>query len=238
MSAAIVTGAAGAIGRAIALRLAEEGHALLCVDRDLGVRALQAEIESLGGNAASCTVDLEHAETPAVICERAHQLGPVSVLVNNAGITRDARLLAMDREDFRQVISVNALAPLRLAIAISPHLGDGGSVVNISSRAAFGNFGQANYVAAKAALIGATRALALRWAPGVRVNSVAPGLVDTAMTQAMPAAVLHKLQGRIPAGRSAHPAEIAEIVGFLASPRASYVTGQTFVACGGRSLAG
>jgi NAD(P)-dependent dehydrogenase (short-subunit alcohol dehydrogenase family) len=110
-------------------------------------------------------------------------------------------------------------------------------IVNISSRAALGNFGQANYVAAKSALVGVTRALALRWAPHVRVNAVAPGLVDTPMTQAMPPEVLDKLVARVPAGRPAEPAEVAEVVAFLASEQASYITGQFLLACGGRSIA-
>jgi len=159
------------------------------------------------------------------------------VLVNNAGITRDARALAMTPEDYALVIRVNLVAPLRLAEAAGPRLADGGSVVNIASRAALGNFGQANYVTAKSGLIGATRALAMRWAPRVRVNAVAPGLVDTPMTRAIPPAVYEKLVARVPAGRAGAPEEIAEAVAFLASPRSSYVTGQVLLACGGRSVA-
>jgi NAD(P)-dependent dehydrogenase (short-subunit alcohol dehydrogenase family) len=160
------------------------------------------------------------------------------VLVNNAGITRDARADAMDVDDFRLVVRVNLVAPLRLAEAVADRLPDGGAIVNVSSRAALGNFGQANYVAAKSALIGATRALAVRLAPRVRVNAVAPGLVDTPMTQAMPAHVLDKLVDRVPAGRAADPREIAGVVGFLCAPASAYVTGQVLLACGGRSIAG
>ena len=123
-------------------------------------------------------------------------------------------------------------------VAAGSRLADGGSVVNIASRAALGNFGQANYVTAKSGLIGATRALAMRWAPRVRVNAVAPGLVDTPMTRAIPPAVYEKLVARVPAGRAGAPEEIAEAVAFLASPRSSYVTGQVLLACGGRSVAG
>jgi NAD(P)-dependent dehydrogenase (short-subunit alcohol dehydrogenase family) len=155
-----------------------------------------------------------------------------SVLVNNAGITRDARADAMDVDDFRLVVRVNLVAPLRLAEAVADQLPDGGTIVNVSSRAALGNFGQANYVAAKSALIGATRALAVRLAPRVRVNAVAPGLVDTPMTQAMPAHVLDKLVNRVPAGRAADPREIAGVVGFLCAPASAYVTGQVLLACG------
>jgi NAD(P)-dependent dehydrogenase (short-subunit alcohol dehydrogenase family) len=107
----------------------------------------------------------------------------------------------------------------------------------MSSRASLGNFGQANYVTSKSGLVGMTRALALRWAPRVRVNAVAPSLVDTPMTQAMPPEVLEKLIARIPAGRIGSPDDVAALVSFLASPEAAYVTGQVVLACGGRSLA-
>jgi 3-oxoacyl-[acyl-carrier protein] reductase len=111
-------------------------------------------------------------------------------------------------------------------------------VINIASRTALGNFGQANYVAAKSALVGATRAMALRLAPRVRVNAVGPGLVDTPMTRAMPEDVLGKLVARVPVGHAADPEQIADVVAFLASERASYITGQLLLACGGRSVAG
>lgn len=99
-------------------------------------------------------------------------------------------------------------------------------------------FGQANYVAAKSALVGATRALAVQWAPRLRVNAVAPGLVDTPMTEPMPPDVYAKLVARVPAERAGDPAEVAEAVAYLASDRASYITGQMLLACGGRSVAG
>lgn len=238
MSAAIVTGAAGAIGRAIALRLAEEGHAVVCVDRDKRVSAIVDEVKAAGGNAVECLVDLAEVEAVRDVLAQAGQAGPLSVLVNNAGVTRDGRARNMRERDFRHVVRINAVAPLRLAEAIAPYLEQGGAVVNVASRAALGNFGQANYVAAKAALIGATRAMAVRWAPRLRVNAVAPGLVDTPMTQTMPPEVLAKLVARIPLGRAAEPGEIAEVVAFLSSPSAAYVTGQMMLACGGRSIAG
>jgi NAD(P)-dependent dehydrogenase (short-subunit alcohol dehydrogenase family) len=114
---------------------------------------------------------------------------------------------------------------------------DGGAIVNLASRAALGSFGQANYAAAKSGLIALTRALALRWAPRIRVNALAPGLVDTPMTAGMPPEVLDQLVARVPAGRMGTPAEMADVVAFLASPAASYITGQVLLACGGRSVA-
>jgi 3-oxoacyl-[acyl-carrier protein] reductase len=238
VSAAIVTGAAGAIGRAVAEELSAGDRGVVLVDRNEAVEAVRDELRGRGAHAEVCVVDLADRAAPAAVLAAADRLGGPSVLVNNAGITRDARAVAMDVDDFRLVLRVNLVAPLRLTEAVAPHLGDGGAIVNVSSRAALGNFGQANYVAAKSALIGATRALALRLAPRLRVNAVGPGLVDTPMTRAMPGHLLEQLLTRVPAGRAAHPHEIAAVVGFLCSPAAAYVTGQVLLACGGRSLAG
>jgi 3-oxoacyl-[acyl-carrier protein] reductase len=238
MSAAIVTGAAGAIGRAVAEELSAQDRTVVLVDRSEAVEAVRDELRGRGARAEACVVDIAAADAPATVLAVAKRAGGPAVLVNNAGITRDARVEAMDVEDFRLVVRVNLVAPLRLAEAAAEQLPDGGAIVNVSSRAALGNFGQANYVAAKSALIGATRALALRLAPRVRVNAVAPGLVDTPMTQAMPTHVLDKLVKRVPAGRAADPGEIAAVVGFLCAPASAYVTGQVLLACGGRSVAG
>jgi NAD(P)-dependent dehydrogenase (short-subunit alcohol dehydrogenase family) len=210
---------------------------VLCVDRAETVTDVAAELEGFGARAAPCVVDLAADEAPERVLEAADGLGGADVLVNNAGIIRDGRALKLDPDDFRLVVRVNLVAPLRLAEAVGPRLADGGAIVNIASRAALGNFGQANYVAAKSALVGATRALAVRWAPRIRVNAVAPGLVDTAMTRGMPPEVFEKLVARVPAGRAADPAEVAEVVAFLASEGASYITGQVVLACGGRSVA-
>jgi 3-oxoacyl-[acyl-carrier protein] reductase len=172
-----------------------------------------------------------------VVVNRVRELGGAAVLVNNAGITRDGRVADLSLPAFSLVVEVNLVAAMRLALALDRELGEGASIVNMSSRAGLGNFGQANYVASKSGLVGFTRALALRWAPRVRVNAVAPGLIDTPMTQAMPERVLDKLVAAVPAGRMGTGADIAEVVAWLASPASGYVTGQVVTACGGRSLA-
>ena len=225
----VVTGAAGGLGSAIARRLAADGHRLLLVDLAGGVDELARELDC-----AACRADIT---SEAGLDQVATAAGSeVTALVNNAGINRDARATKLSADDFRAVIRVDLVAPARLATRLRSAL-SGGVVVNVSSRAALGNLGQANYVAAKSGLIGLTRALALRWAPAVRVNAVAPGLIDTPMTAAMPGDVLEKLVARVPAGRIGSPEDVAAAVARLCSADAGYVTGQVLFVCGGRSIA-
>ena len=143
----------------------------------------------------------------------------------------------MTTEQFEQVIEVNLLVAMRLTLGLRELFAEGSSVVSMSSRAALGNFGQSNYVTSKSALIGFTRALAQQWAPRVRANAVAPGLIDSPMTQAMPAEVLSGLVDKVPAGRIGTADDVADAVVFLVSDAASYITGQVLTVCGGRSIA-
>jgi 3-oxoacyl-[acyl-carrier protein] reductase len=226
---AIVTGAGRGIGRAIAERLRAD-HRVLLVDLDPGVEAVAAQ---LGSDAVVADVT-DPAGRAAIL---AAVDGDVSVLVNNAGITRDARVVKMTDEDFLAVIRVNLGAAYELTNALRDRFADGASIVSLASRAYLGNFGQFNYSASKGGLVGMTRALALELAPRVRVNAVAPSLTASEMTKAMPEAVLAKMIASIPLGRMGEPHEIAETVAALASPAMAYVTGQVLVACGGRSLA-
>jgi 3-oxoacyl-[acyl-carrier protein] reductase len=230
MSVAIVTGAAGGLGGKIGERLAAAGHDLVLVDLD-------PAIEEVAAAAGACGVVADLTTPAGVEAVLAAAGDEVGVLVNNAGITRDARATKMAKADFAAVIDINLTAAIRLTLALEQRFADGAAVVNMSSRASLGNFGQANYSASKAGLVGFGRALAQRWAPRVRVNALAPSLVDTPMTQAMPPDVLAKLVARIPAGRIGTPEDIAGIVAFLASPEAAYVTGQVVYACGGRTVA-
>jgi NAD(P)-dependent dehydrogenase (short-subunit alcohol dehydrogenase family) len=216
---AIVTGAARGIGKAIADRLAE-AHEVLRVDLAASDGGIQA--------------DITKPEDRARVIEAA---GSVDVLVNNAGITRDARLVKMTDEEFLSVIRVNLGGAYELTMALTDRFADGASVVSLASRAYLGNFGQFNYSASKGGLVGMTRALALQLAPRVRVNAIAPSLTASEMTLAMPEKVLSKMIASIPMGRMGEPEEIAATVAALASKDMAYVTGQVVVACGGRSLA-
>jgi 3-oxoacyl-[acyl-carrier protein] reductase len=214
---AIVTGAGRGSGKAIADRLSDQ-HEVIRVDLAPGDGILQA--------------DITKPEDRARIVEA---VPTVDILVNNAGITRDARIVKMTEEEFLQVIRVNLGAAYELTMALN--FADGASVVSLASRAYLGNFGQFNYSASKGGLVGMTRALALRLAPRVRVNAIAPSLTASEMTLAMPEKVLEKMVASIPLGRMAEPEEIAATVAALASKDMAYVTGQVVVACGGRSLA-
>jgi 3-oxoacyl-[acyl-carrier protein] reductase len=234
---AVVTGGARGLGLAIARLLADRGHRLLLVDRDDAVVATADELRGAGHDAVAVVADLTEDGGVAAVVAAVRGLGGLDVLVNNAGITRDARLAKMTVADFTAVIDVNLIAPMRLADALADEFRDGGSVVNMSSRAALGNFGQTNYVTSKSGLVGFTRGLALSWAPKVRVNVVAPGLIDSAMSRAMPEDVLSGLVAKIPADRIGEPEDVARAVAFLASDDASYLTGQVLTVCGGRSVA-
>lgn len=157
-------------------------------------------------------------------------------LVNNAGITRDARLINMSDADFGAVLDVNLGAAYQLTTMLADKFTEGGSIVNIASRAYLGNFGQYNYSMSKGGVVGLTRALALSLAPNVRVNAIAPGLIGTEMAMAIPDDVLDKMVSAIPLDRMGSPEEIANVVWFLLTPLSSYITGHVVVVGGGRSL--
>jgi NAD(P)-dependent dehydrogenase (short-subunit alcohol dehydrogenase family) len=226
---AIVTGAGRGIGRAVAERLRAR-HPVVLVDLDPSV---QDVARAVGGRAV--VADVTDPAGRDAILDAVE--GEVTVLVNNAGITRDARLVKMTEEQFLAVIRVNLGAAYELTTALTGRYAEGASVVSLASRAYLGNFGQFNYSASKGGLVGMTRALALELAPRVRVNAIAPSLTASEMTRAMPEKVLDKMIASIPLGRMAEPEEIAETIAALASPATAYVTGQVVVACGGRSLA-
>ncbi len=234
MSRAVVTGAAGGLGRAISRRLAFDGAEIVAVDVAPSLAEAVLDLEAFGGYAIPVQADLTTEDGVAAVVEAA---GPeLSVLVNNAGITRDARLVNMTPEQFDDVLEVNLGAAYRLTQALAPAIREGGSVVNISSRAYLGNFGQFNYSMSKGALVGLTRAMALELAPRIRVNAVAPGLIATEMALAIPEHIRAKMVAGIPLGRMGEPSEVADLVAFLAGSQSSYITGHVHVIGGGRSL--
>lgn len=236
MSVAVVTGAAGGLGRAISRRLGTEGHVIVAVDLSPTLADAVVSLQADGIEARPVEADLTSAEGRAAVVGAVEDAGDLRVLVNNAGITRDARIVNMTDEAFAAVLEVNLGAAYELSRDLAPLLVQGGAIVNIASRAYLGNFGQYNYSLSKGALVGLTRAMALELAPAVRVNAIAPGLIATEMSMAIPEEVREKMVSAIPLGRMGEPEEVAELVAFLGSDRSSYMTGQVVVLGGGRSL--
>ena len=234
--AVVVTGAAGGIGRAICRRLAAAGASIVAVDLSDRLGEVVGDLESAGVAVAGVQADLTTNEgLGAVLAAVENHNPPLRAIINNAGITRDSRLVNMTHENFRQVLDVNLGAAHGLIRKLLPHLSSG-AIVNISSRAYLGNFGQFNYSMSKGALVGLTRALALDLAPAVRVNAVAPGLIGTEMSMAIPEPVRDKMVAAIPLGRMGLPEEVAEVVAFLSSDESAYITGEVLTVGGGRSL--
>jgi NAD(P)-dependent dehydrogenase (short-subunit alcohol dehydrogenase family) len=227
----VVTGAARGIGRAIAERLAANpSFTVIGVD-------LTPELALANDDIVAVQVDLTTDDGVAAVVKAVESAGaPLLGLVNNAGITRDARLINMTDDDFEAVLDVNLGAAFRLTTALTDLMSDGGSIVNIASRAYLGNFGQFNYSMSKGGVVGLTRAMALTLAPHLRVNAIAPGLIGTEMAMAIPDDVLDKMISAIPLDRMGTPEEIANVVWFLLSPLSSYITGHVLVVGGGRSL--
>jgi 3-oxoacyl-[acyl-carrier protein] reductase len=239
---AVVTGGAQGIGYAIAEALGRAGASVVIGDINAdGAAEAVRQLAAAGVAAAHRRCDVtDEDEVAALVAHCTDQFGPVDVMVNNAGVTRDATLRKMAVSDFRSVLDVHltgAWNGTRHAAEVMREHG-GGSIVNISSIAGkVGNFGQTNYSAAKAGLIGLTKASAKELArSGVRVNAVQPGLIRTAMTEAMPAAAWETKLTEIPMGRAGEPAEVAQVVLFLASDMASYLTGTVVEVTGGRYM--
>jgi NAD(P)-dependent dehydrogenase (short-subunit alcohol dehydrogenase family) len=226
----VVTGAARGIGRAIAEKMDATGP-LTVIGVDLAPELALAE------QITPVEVDLTSAEGPETVRRAVEATGlPLIGLVNNAGITRDSRLVNMSDDDFRSVLEVNLGAAYRLSTELAPLMSDGASIVNIASRAYLGNFGQYNYSMSKGGVVGLTRALALSLAPAIRVNAVAPGLIGSEMSMAIPEDVRDKMVSAIPLERMGTPDEVANLVWFLLTPLSSYISGEVIVIGGGRSL--
>jgi 3-oxoacyl-[acyl-carrier protein] reductase len=233
---ALVTGGAGGIGRAIASRMALAGYTV--VVGDLDADAVHGIAATMPGAAHGVVLDVADADSRRAATAACDDLGGLDVLVNCAGVLRDARLAKLDPAMFRRLQDVNLLGPLaltRLAAAGMTRRGHG-AVVNLASRAWLGTFGSTAYSTAKGGLVGATRSLALELGPGgITVNALAPGFVDTAMTDGLPPEIRRRTLDAIPVGRAGRPEDVADAVAFLAG--ASYITGQVLPVCGGRSVA-
>lgn len=234
--AALVTGASGGIGAAIAKALHRQGAEVMLA----GTRsaALEGVARELGGRVHVGLADLANSTAPERLAKEAEAaMGRVDILVNNAGIARDALVLRMNDEDWRAVLEVNLTAQFRLTRALLRGMvrRRHGRVIGISSVVGVsGNAGQANYAAAKAAMIGMSKSVAAEVAGrGITVNCVAPGFIVTGMTERLTAPQRARLAEAIPAGRFGAPEEVAAAVVYLASAEAAYVTGQTLHINGG-----
>jgi 3-oxoacyl-[acyl-carrier protein] reductase len=237
---AIVTGGSRGIGAAVAAWLAEHGAGVVVSGRDAGrLQSTVTHLEESGGSALAVVADAAKREDADALVEKTKErFGRVDILVNNAGITRDGLLVRMKDEDWDRVMDVNLRGAFLMTRAVAKAFvrqKSGGRVINIASAAgAMGNAGQVNYSAAKAGLIGFTKASARELAHwSILVNAVAPGLIETDMAAAISADAREALLGQVPLKRIGTAREVAEMVGFLAGDAAAYITGQVFHVNGG-----
>jgi len=242
---ALITGASRGIGRAIALRFAEEGCDLAInyvaeQGRDNAAEAEEVaqQIGALGCRALCVEADVSDLQAVEDMVARAiGRLGKLDILVNNAGITRDRTLKKLDKEDWDRVLAVNLTGAFHCARAVIDHMRERryGRIISLASVVAqMGNIGQTNYGASKAGLIGFTRSLAREVARrGITVNAIAPGFIDTEMTQAMPEDIRQQVVQTIPLARMGTPEDVAHAAVFLASEQAAYITGQVLSVNGG-----
>jgi 3-oxoacyl-[acyl-carrier protein] reductase len=241
---AVITGAARGIGLAIARKLGEHGAAVVLVDRDGdAVKLCADELAERDITAVAVNADVTDLEAMRNVMDRAVELGGrLDVVVNNAGIVRDGVIWRLSVDDFDAVVDVNlkgAWIGTKVAVETMRRQSPvGGAIVNVSSIAGkSGNIGQTNYSAAKAGIVGLTKAVAKEAARrGIRVNAVQPGLINTAMTAALSGEALQEKLHQIPLARPGEPAEVADAVVFLASPMSSYITGAVLEVTGGRYM--
>ncbi len=236
---ALVTGAAQGIGREIALALAIDGAEVAICDVNLeAAQKTASDIEAKSRKSIALKANVAaSAEVTSMVDQVVEKFGRIDILVNNAGITRDGLILRMKEEDWDLVLSINLKGAFNCSKAALKHMTKqrGGTIINIASIVgAMGNAGQANYVASKSGLIGLTKTIAREYANrGITANAVAPGFIDTAMTKALSENVRAELAKQIPMGKLGTPEDVANAVRFLASPWASYISGQVIHVNGG-----
>lgn len=236
---AVVTGGAQGLGYAIAEIFTAESARVVLGDLDLG--ATETAAKQLGGDVLAVRCDVTKAdEVDALVAAAVERFGGLDIMVNNAGITRDATLRKMTEEQFDQVISVHLKGTWNGTKAAAAIMRENkrGAIVNMSSISGkVGLIGQTNYSAAKAGIVGLTKAAAKELAHlGVRVNAIQPGLIRSAMTEAMPQHIWDQKLAEVPMGRAGEPAEVAKVALFLASDLSSYMTGTVIEVTGGRYI--
>ena len=240
---ALVTGASRGIGAAIAQELGKQGATVIgTATSESGAENINASLKAAGLKGIGLALDVnDAAQIEAVLAEITAKFGEVTILVNNAGITRDTLLMRMKAEDWDAVISTNLTSVYRMSQAVLRPMMKArtGRIISISSVVGhMGNAGQTNYAAAKAGMAGFTKSLAAEvGSRNITVNCVAPGFIDTDMTAELSEAIKTKMLERIPLGRLGNVNEIAATVAFLASPNAAYITGETIHVNGGMYMA-
>ncbi|SFC41467.1 3-oxoacyl-[acyl-carrier-protein] reductase [Polaromonas sp. OV174] len=238
----LITGAAQGIGLATARKFAQEGAIVIVCDvKPDAVNAAVEQCQALGAQAVGYLMDVtQRAMVDAVVDKVKERFGRIDVLVNNAGITQDARLQKMTLEQFDRVIDVNLRGVFHCAQAVSDIMVAQGQgvILNASSVVGiYGNFGQTNYAASKFGVIGFTKTWSRELGPkGVRVNAVAPGFIATPILSTVPDQVMKEMEARVPLKRLGQPEEIANVYAFLASDEASYVNGAVIEVSGGMSV--